>query len=1174
MKPTPNPALQNNAKTVAKRAGKGSTVNQSEPGFFRVMPRAAPVPRPPSITIQNAMSATDEGNKLNHIAELFIPTQCGVCREPLPGDSRSALLKDIKVRFSDAFEAFSVTPIQGGWKMPDGTLAEEAIDVVWANATTQKIEEHQEDLALWAVEVADRASQDCVALRIDGHMTFYPRSNPKAPCAHKTAGKAAGTPAAMLTAVKSARAPRPIDRLYAIQSLLSRFNSLADARALFCGTLGYTYFDGHLPTVNWPASLREMLHSQPQVISDTQGFQIVYLRLNTASLLRSAERAVINRILRDAASFYGLFIISDAPQKQWEFVNPKQEAGDTSRFLLRRIPVGGSRGVRTAAERLGLIDLDKPDRIDLQAAAIQKLHDQAFDVESVTKQFFSELSEWYFWALRHASFPKDAPKDANNREAISLIRLITRLIFCWFIKEKGLVPSDLFDEKGLQSLLKGFSPKDGKNTDSTFYRAILQNLFFATLNTEMDTPEGRVNRRFSSQTRDDHMIHTVWRYENLFADKVRFKELLKQVPFLNGGLFECLDDREGSQEIRIDGFSDNPKNQPELPDFLFFGPEQNVDLSHDFGDARFKRVTVRGLILTLQRYNFTVEESTPVDQEVALDPELLGHVFENLLANYNPETGAVARKTTGSFYTPRVAVNFMVDEALLVRLSQSLRGQLSLTEKDGSSVEARLRDLLDWHTEGHKFEPAEAERLIAAIHAIKAIDIACGSGAFPIGLLLKLVWVLRKLDPGNTSWKAAQLAAIPEPNLRAATERVFKGNLPDYTRKLYLIENCLYGVDILPIAVQITKLRFFISLIVDQRVDNAEPNRGVLALPNLETRIVAANSLIGFKRGQLLLASNDVTTYENELRQVRHDHFSARRFSDKKYLRKRDRDLCGKLAKALTDSGTFSSGDAHSLAQWDPYDQNTSASFFDPEWMFGLTTGFDISIGNPPFVRQEILRRNTVFLSGREVSLKDALKGRFQCYSGTSDLYVYFYERSIQLLKDGGVHCYISSNSYLNSTFGESLRSLLQRESSIRLLIDFAETGVFKAITEPCIIVTTKSPVADNLMRVLKWDQNEALENLPSTFAVKAITLQQIEFRREGWQLESALVLRLLDKVRKAGRPLGEHVSGRFYYGIKTGLNEAFIVNAADRARLVADHASSTELLKPFGFMQKQDRQL
>ena len=242
--------------------------------------------------------------------------------------------------------------------------------------------------------------------------------------------------------------------------------------------------------------------------------------------------------------------------------------------------------------------------------------------------------------------------------------------------------------------------------------------------------------------------------------------------------------------------------------------------------------------------------------------------------------------------------------------------------------------------------------------------------------------------------------------------------------------------------------------------------------------------------------------------------------------------------------------------------------------MFGLTTGFDISIGNPPFVRQEILRRNTVFLSGREVSLKDALKGRFQCYSGTSDLYVYFYERSIQLLKDGGVHCYISSNSYLNSTFGESLRSLLQRESSIRLLIDFAETGVFKAITEPCIIVTTKSPVADNLMRVLKWDQNEALENLPSTFAVKAITLQQIEFRREGWQLESALVLRLLDKVRKAGRPLGEHVSGRFYYGIKTGLNEAFIVNAADRARLVADHASSTELLKPFGFMQKQDRQL
>ena len=795
------------------------------------------------------------------------------------------------------------------------------------------------------------------------------------------------------------------------------------------------------------------------------------------------------------------------------------------------------------------------------------LHDawqKTLDITELNKRFYQEVADWYFWALDNVRFPKDAPKDADDRDAISLIRLLTRLIFCWFIKEKGLIPDTIFNERALAALTKGFAPRDHANTDSVYYKAILQNLFFATLNTEMDPPAGPAIRRFSRQARDDHMIHTVWRHERLVADKARFQALFKDIPFLNGGLFECLDDREGAQETRIDGFSDTPKSQAVVPDFLFFGPEREMNLSGAYGDDKHQRAKVRGLLRIFEDYKFTIEENTPIEEDVALDPELLGHVFENLLAAYNPETGAVARKTTGSFYTPRVAVGYMVDEALLVYLCGWMLEKIPALKADVPALEKRLRHLFAWQLQSHEFTAAEAEVLISAIHALKGIDIACGSGAFPMGLLLKLVWILRKLDPGNERWKALQLAAIPDANLRAAAERVFTGNLPDYTRKLYLIENCLYGVDIQPIAVQIAKLRFFISLVVDQKVDDAQPNRGVLALPNLETRIVAANSLLGLKRGQLMLGAPDIAALEAELRQVRHDHFNARRYDDKKRLRKRDRELCDQLARTLTESGIFTTADARKLATWNPYDQNASAPFFDPEWMFGLTAGFDLSIGNPPYVRQEQLRRITVKHDGKDTALKDVLEGRFECFTGTSDLYVYFFERSFQLLKPGGVLCYISSNSFLNSGFGESLRAFLNERTRIHVLVDFAETGVFTAITEPCIIIVAKERPPNDAMRLLQWDEEEPLENLPTTFAAKAFTLPQKEFRKEGWRLESPAVLRVFAKLRRAGTPLGKLVNGRFYYGIKTGLNGAFVVDRATRDRLISEHKSSASLLKPF----------
>ncbi|HOK77485.1 MAG TPA: hypothetical protein PLW35_07160, partial [Verrucomicrobiota bacterium] len=543
---------------------------------------------------------------------------------------------------------------------------------------------------------------------------------------------------------------------------------------------------------------------------------------------------------------------------------------------------------------------------------------------------------------------------------------------CWFVKQMRLIPGELFDQRTLGSLLKD-GAKLATNKNTTFYKAILQNLFFATLNQEIGKRQFR-KRNKDPHGRDPHRgITNLYRYEDYFTDPNAFLELVKSIPFLNGGLFECLDQvyraEEGRPDIRIDGFSDHPKNPLSVPDFLFFGDERVVDLSKAYGEARYKRATVRGLIHIFNSYNFTVTESTPLDQEVALDPELAGKVFENLLAAYNPETATTARKQTGSFYTPREIVDYMVDEALIAYLKAKLTTdctdntdkkqteQMEPSVKSASSlVEQKLRHLLAYNDEPHQFSKDEVNRLIAAIDNLKALDPACGSGAFPMGLLHKLVFILGKLDPHNEQWKQKQLAKaseIPDATVREKTladiEQAFAANELDYGRKLYLIENCIYGVDIQPIAVQIAKMRFFISLTIDQRVDPSALNLGIRPLPNLETKFVAANTLIGIERPkQMLLRNPQIDAKEAELRQIRERHFTARTPATKAKCRELDAKLRAEIGDLLRADG-FPRETTEKLANWNPYDQNASADFFDPEWMFGIREGFDIVIGNPPY---------------------------------------------------------------------------------------------------------------------------------------------------------------------------------------------------------------------------------
>jgi adenine-specific DNA-methyltransferase len=1009
--------------------------------------------------------------------------------------------------------------------------------------------------------------------------------------------------------------PRPGNQ-QSVLNILENLKGLDPLKELFWTELHYDRINEAVSRRGWNEQAAKALAEDPVVFAgggENSDFKVILARLDSEKVPLGMQRPVINRLLQDFP--YALFVFSNRDRSQWHFVNVKYDAEASRRRLFRRISVQPGDGLRTATERLQMLDLASfgRDLFGISALEIQKRHDEAFDVEKVTKDFYNEIANWYFWAREHALFPKDAPLDSDGKPSLPLIRLLTRLIFCWFLREKrnpqtgeGLIPDDLFLPQRISQLLKDPSP------DSfTYYTAILQNLFFATLNTEMDKPGQRPTRHFvdegDGQRSDEHMVHQLWRHTRQLRDASALEKLLRNIPFLNGGLFECLDERvqKGNSaftaEVRIDGFSSDPNKQPKVPNFLFYGAPQKVDLSAAYGDSSKRHERVAPLLDILRRYRFTLTENTPLDQEVALDPELLGHVFENLLAAYNPETGTVARNATGSFYTPRVVVDWMVDQALLVYLGQKLdRAIKSATKK---KTDKRLETLLSWEESEHDFNAREIDILIDDIDHLKALDPACGSGAFPMGLLQKLVHVLRKLDPENKRWRRRQEDALDtfesapaREEAREAIKRAFARDNDDYGRKLYLIENCLYGVDIQPIACQIAKLRFFISLIVDQSIDPKEPNYGILPLPNLETKVVAANTLLGLQRGQLLLGSDKVRRLEKELQQIRHDYFTARRYKDKKALRARDKELCSQLAKALTESGECSSYDANRLAEWNPYDTNKDASFFDPAWMFGLpipsqdNTGvFDIVLGNPPYVRQEVLKDIVVAGSdGKPRGLKEALKDRYECYTGTADLYVYFFERSLQLLRKGGVLSFITNNKYMRAAYGERLRTYLFYSTHPRVILDFGDADLFTSVAYPCILVTEKVrqvdkgslPDAkqfslpqrvkqllddpDRNIRVLVWQVGQEFSNFPAIFEAQASHLTQRNLKPAGWRLQSPVRLRLLEKFHQIGEPLGKHVRQKIYFGIKTGLNEAFVVDRDTRDQLIARHESSAQILKPF----------
>lgn len=921
------------------------------------------------------------------------------------------------------------------------------------------------------------------------------------------------------------RVPVPFEDLYPLD--------FSKALRVVLAKVEHTYFIGTVDESSLTGSA-ETLSAEEVTVRASEGkytgMMIFAVELYSGATLTRSESATLTRGFNRIASAQPVILFIKQGNELALSTCERSEYTQQWRDGEKLGKVSILRGINCLNPHRGHIDIlaSIGDKTYPNYEELYKHWMEVFSSDLLTKKFYSELSDWYAWAVQVARFPNDlttnTDDDKFNHE--SCIRLITRLIFVWFLKQKHLIPEEFFDERYIKEhFIDEFNPHDRKNLlynpeESKFYRLILQNLFFAMLNCPIvaegkETPN---NRRFRGDgqkgfLRDGYNVNNLMRYKADFKEggADEFVQMANShVPFLNGGLFDCLDKKP--ERLYYDGFSERKESleQLYLPDWLFFGDEvgRSIDLSQWYDDNNKKSVSARGIIDILKRYNFTIEENTPLDQEVSLDPELLGKTFENLLASYNPETKTSARKQTGSFYTPREIVQYMVDESLVAHLKRTC----------GDELEPEYRKLLSYSTEETTLNEEQRKAIMQAVYNCRVLDPACGSGAFPMGILQQLVHVLRQLDPTNEMWKDFMIdLAIEQSKLAFAEdeeaerrarladiEEAFNKSIndPDYARKLYLIEHCIYGVDIQPIAVQISKLRFFISLVVDQKpTSDAAHNFGIRPLPNLESKFVAANTLIpvGYD-ANLFESTEEILSKKAKLKELNHQIFLAKRNVDKQRLKQEIKETRQALARAIEDTGFATHGTAQLLANWDMFNQNASSPFFDAEWMFGVNDGFDIVIANPPYV---VVPKNNIY------------SGLFQT-NDCLEMYAFFYEKAIQLLVHDGVLSFISASLFIKGLKFDSLRTFLEKKTRL-INLNIVGDNVFENVQMlTAVLVTIKQIGNWSFANMIPGGQ------ILSKMDDSGVSLDKISNIQRGFEI---------------GRNLVKHTKGVGDYAFITGSN-------------------------------------
>jgi Alw26I/Eco31I/Esp3I family type II restriction m6 adenine DNA methyltransferase len=499
-------------------------------------------------------------------------------------------------------------------------------------------------------------------------------------------------------------------------------------------------------------------------------------------------------------------------------------------------------------------------------------------------------------------------------------------------------------------------------TYSDYYHTVLERIFFQTLNTP-------INDRVKGLPKGCELI-----------------------PFLNGGLFDY-----------------RPHD--------FYAPEED-GLSKYWNELEIPDEWFAALFAELEQYNFTIDENSPDDIEVSVDPEMLGRIFENLLAEIDPDSGETARKATGSFYTPREIVDYMAIESLVYYLNRK-------TSIDKEAIYPLFKS-----TGTAEFSAPEREKLLVALDELKILDPACGSGAFPMGVLAKITGALKILDEHGAWWKERQLRRIDNAAVRQQMQEKLDTATVEYARKIGIIQNTLYGVDIQPIAAEISKLRCFLTLIVDENVDDSKPNRGVDPLPNLEFKFITADSLLKLPEANAFayVSSDDM----ERLRQLRINYLQSFGVT-KARIKDKFREIQRKIYNDQAGNSILDPNSReYKISCWDPFNDEKS-DWFDPEWMFGVKDGFDVVIGNPPYFVYQKERVNEI-AQIRQDKTFDIAKG------GKLNAYKLFMAKAINtFVSSKGIVALIFQNSFLADRSATLLRKHILKNKRIISIDSFPE---------------------------------------------------------------------------------------------------------------------------------------
>lgn len=874
---------------------------------------------------------------------------------------------------------------------------------------------------------------------------------------------------------------------------------------------------------------------------------------------RSTQRSYAKKLIQNAGSDAAMiaFYTQDEPRWRISFVRLDYEMRiENGRIKTQEnltpakrysYLVGEGEPCHTAVERFRRfinegIPSELPTLADLE---------EVFSVEKVTNEFFALYKEKFHQLCDTLSANEDFVIEAEQHSytvAQFAKKLMGQIVFLYFLQKKGwlgvkawpdrlseaeykrayyargaksreLIPQvylktadgsyrvsgsaltalDNADEEILAFCVKGqpwgTGPKDfmrrlyrlAESKNVNFYESYLEPLFYEALN---------VNRG-----------------EHGYCPALHCR-----IPFLSGGLFEP-----------IDGY-DWKHNNFAIPNEVFSNADTKGPLQAD------------GILDIFDRYNFTMSEDEPMEREVAIDPEMLGKVFENLLEIDD-------RKSKGAFYTPREIVHYMCQESLIAYLARTtgvsegaIRDFILYGDfmKDEDTVKAKregnggmyISDELFLIDSNGQIVVDRLKDIDKALATIRVADPAVGSGAFPLGMLNEIVRARQNI----TAYMAIPMNSYDRRhmyrNLRSA-----------YALKYETIKNCIFAADLEPSAVDIAQLRLWLSLVIDDEINpdaqnELEGHRNPSPLPNLECNIICGNSLVDEFEGfplinqskilgttannqQINLMAGIFDQYVPELIRAQDELFRCKSTEEKQALKQRISDIRDVLVRVQMDGAS-----ADVLARYE--ESRNAASKPYVLWqlefarVFREKGGFDVVIGNPPYI------------GFHKVPNKDYNKTHYFTADGKYDLYVIFIERALQLTSQSGFVSYICPSYFYKRNYGKRTRELLYNNTSIRFIADFSDYQIFdSALTYTCIFGVSKEFNPNNRIRVL----NKSLSN------IDAHEILQSSLTEPTWILEKADTNAILDKVQRASKHQFGDITHSISQGIVTGSNEVYLID-------------------------------